>query len=209
MAIEIKSIDGKVLYTAAEHVRDVRAALQEAVEAHMDLHGAYLGGAALRGADFGGAYLHGAYFVGANLRGADFGGAALHGAQGINPRRVNDLLILLDQPGRVWAYKLVDHEYRSPIQSTSKLTYRVGDSHSEPNANTDATVQCAKGINVATLSWCVAHWYEGYRIMVVEFSAKDIAAIPSGDGKFRVRKCRVVGEKDLVEIGLVEAGAAA
>jgi hypothetical protein len=34
------------------------------------------------------------------------------------------------------------------------------------------------------------------------FTAKDIAAIPTSDGKFRVHKCSIVGEKDLKEIGL-------
>jgi uncharacterized protein YjbI with pentapeptide repeats len=41
--------------------------------------------------------------------------------------------------------------------------------------------------------------------LTVEFRAEDIAAIPTGtDGKFRLFRCRVVGEKDLAEIGLVE-----
>jgi hypothetical protein len=42
------------------------------------------------------------------------------------------------------------------------------------------------------------------RILVAEFTAEDIAAIPHGtDGKFRVRRCRIVAEKDLTEVGLV------
>jgi hypothetical protein len=51
-------------------------------------------------------------------------------------------------------------------------------------------------------------WREGYKILTVEFTAKDIAAIPTAtDGKFRLRRCKVTGEVDLVKIGLVrEAG---
>jgi hypothetical protein len=43
-------------------------------------------------------------------------------------------------------------------------------------------------------------------VLVVEFTAKDIAAIPNGDGKFRLHRCRVVGEKkiDPVALGLVK-----
>jgi hypothetical protein len=49
-------------------------------------------------------------------------------------------------------------------------------------------------------------WSAGYRILIAEFEAADIAAIPIGsDGKFRVFRCTIVGEKDLVEIGLVTA----
>ena len=48
-------------------------------------------------------------------------------------------------------------------------------------------------------------WRVGFRILVVEFTAKDIAVIPTAsDGKFRLHRCTVVGEKDLKEIGLIE-----
>jgi hypothetical protein len=47
-------------------------------------------------------------------------------------------------------------------------------------------------------------WNSGRRVLVVEFTAADIVAIPIGDGKFRVRRCTVIREVDLVEIGLVE-----
>ena len=40
---------------------------------------------------------------------------------------------------------------------------------------------------------------------LAEFEAQDIASIPiSTDGKFRVHKCDIVGEKDTKEIGLEE-----
>jgi hypothetical protein len=49
-------------------------------------------------------------------------------------------------------------------------------------------------------------WQPSFRILVCEFTAADIVAIPiATDGKFRVKRCTPVAEKDLVEIGLVEA----
>ena len=82
--IEIKSRDGRVLYTA-QSAADVRAALEEAVRAGANLRGAYLGDANLRGAYLGDAYLRDAYLRGAylgdaNLRGAYLRGAYLRGA---------------------------------------------------------------------------------------------------------------------------------
>ncbi|OBG32377.1 pentapeptide repeat-containing protein [Mycolicibacter heraklionensis] len=77
--IEIKTIAGKVLYTA-DSASDVRTALVEAVKADAYLRGADLGGAYLGGAYLRGAYLRGAYLRGADLRGAYLGGAYLGGA---------------------------------------------------------------------------------------------------------------------------------
>jgi len=115
--------------------------------------------------------------------------------------------MLLDQPGRIRAYKLVTHDGYGPF--SGGLRYEIGESVSVENANTDVTVYCGAGINVATLDWCMREWRPGYRILVVEFEAKDIAAIPiATDGKFRLHRCDVVAEKDLTEIGLVPAAPA-
>jgi len=169
-----------------------------------NLWGADLGEANLRGANLGEANLRGANLREADLRGANLGEANLWGAnlgeaRGFAPERVNDLLILLDQVGPIRAYKLVDSEYRSPIQSSGKLTYRVGDTV-KAKADTDPNVQCGRGVNVATLPWCLSNWRSGYRILVCEFKRSDIAAIPVGDGKFRVGKCKVVREIDQDQI---------
>ena len=181
MGVEIKSrFDGRVLYKA-KGAADVR----EAVEA-------------ARRDD---AYLGGAYLGCANLGDANIRDANLRGAKGFAPERVNDLLMLLDQVGPIRAYKLVDSEYRSPIQTSGKLTYKPGDVV-EAEANPDPTVQCGKGVNVATLPWCLSNWRGGHRIMVDEFTRKDIAAIPVGDGKFRVSKVRVVREIDRDQINV-------
>jgi uncharacterized protein YjbI with pentapeptide repeats len=161
-----------------------------------DLGDANLGDANLRGADLRGAYLRGAYLGGANL-----GDANLRGAYGINPYAVNDLLILAEQVGKVRAYKLVTEEGYGPFNGGIK--YEVGETYEVKDADTDPETQCGAGVNLATLPWCIQNWAPGHRILLAEFSAKDIAAIPIGDGKFRVHKAKIVRELDLKEIGLV------
>lgn len=85
MSIEIKSVGGRVLYTAvdAEVPADVRAAVVEAVGAAANLRDADLRGADLRAANLGGANLSDADLGGANLRGANLRGADLYGAQNV------------------------------------------------------------------------------------------------------------------------------
>jgi uncharacterized protein YjbI with pentapeptide repeats len=175
------------------------------------LRGAYLGGANLGDANLGDAnlrdaylrdaYLGGAYLGGANLGDANLRGVNLGGAKGLNVHGVNDLLLLLDQPGKIRAYKLVNEGGEGPFNGG--IYYELGGSYEVPDANTDPATACAAGINLATLPWCIKEWQPGYRILVAEFKAVDIAAIPVGDGKFRVHRCKIVGEKDLEEIGLV------
>ena len=148
-----------------------------------------------------------ANLAGAYLAGADLARAYLAGAKGISPERCTPLLMLLDQPGKIRAYKLVDEKYRSPIQPRGKLTYKIGDDISVDDANTDPMDHCAAGVNVATLDWCLKNWSAGNRVLVVEFEAKDIACIPTAsDGKFRLHRCTVVAEKplDLEALGLVK-----
>ena len=178
---------------------DLRGAnLGDADLGYADLRGADLRGANLRGANLGDADLRGA-----DLRGANLGDADLGDAKGINPHFCTPLLMLLDQPGLIRAYKLIDSGGEGPYNGG--ICYEQGQSYSVESANTDPGAQCAAGIHLATLDWCMKQWREGFRILVVEFTAKDIAAIPTAtNGKFRVHRCRVVAEKDLVEIGLVE-----
>jgi hypothetical protein len=218
--IEIKSRwDGSVLYVA-KGAADVREALEAAVSSDANLgganlrdanlrdanlRGAYLGGANLGGANLrdaylrdanlGGAYLRGAYLGDANLR-----GAYLRDAKGLNSYAVNDLLILADQVGKIRAYKLVSREGIGPFNGG--ITYEVGQTYSVKDADCDSDTQCGPGINLATLPWCIQNWSEGMRILLAEFSAKDIAAIPNGDGKFRVHKAKIVKELDLAAYGI-------
>ncbi len=181
MSITIKSIYGHALYVA-QNAADVRAAVIEAASKKANLSWANL--------------------TGANLTGAYLTGANLTGAKGFDPRRCNSLLMLLDQPGAIRAYKLVTDTYQSPM-GYGPLTYTIGTTLEAPDADTDATQDCGAGINVATLPWVMSNWQTTWRIVVVEFTAADIAAIPVGEGKFRVRRCTVIRELDLVELGLV------
>jgi uncharacterized protein YjbI with pentapeptide repeats len=113
--IEIKTLSGRVLYTA-QSASDVRRALEEAVEGGANLRGANLRGANLRGANLRGANLRGAYLRGANLRGAYLRGAYLRGAnlRGANLRGAylggaylgGANLLAEDPRGPLWSTKL-------------------------------------------------------------------------------------------------------
>ena len=177
------------------------ANLQGADLRDADLQGADLQSANLRGADLQSANLQGANLRGANLQGADLQSANLQGAKGINANLCTPLRILLDQPGKIRAYKLVNSKHAGPFNGG--IVYLEGKSYEVEDANTDETVQCAAGINLATLDWCMKEWKEGYKILIAEFTAEDIAAVPTAtDGKFRVKACKIIGEKNLKEIGL-------
>jgi hypothetical protein len=168
-----------------------------------DLRGADLRGADLQGADLQGAYLQRAYLQGADLQRADLQGADLRGAEGVNKNLVTPLRILLEQTGNIRAYKLVKSDGLAPFNGG--IIYEIGKDYEVLSANTDEFLQCAPGINLATLDWCMREWEEGYRILIAEFTAKDIACVPiATDGKFRVFRCKIVGEKDLKEIGLTK-----
>jgi len=182
-----------------------------------NLMGAYLRGADLRGvnlrdtnltdtnlwgADLRGTYLRDTNLWGAYLRGADLTDTNLRGAVGINKHLCTPLRILLAQPGLIRAYKLVTANNVGPYNGG--LIYKIGETVKVKDANTDESEQCAAGISLATLDWCMREWRNGYKILLAEFTVKDIAAIPTAtDGKFRVHRCKIVGEVDLKEIGLV------
>ena len=126
------------------------------------------------------------------------------GAKGLNKYPTTPLYGLRDQVGPIRAYKLVTAASVGPYNSG--ITYVVGQSVEVADASTDELQQCAAGINLASLDWCCRFWQPGYRILVAEFLAADLAAIPiASDGKFRVHRCTIVAEKDLVELGLVAA----
>ena len=162
-----------------------------------NLPGADLSGANLSGADPSGADLSGANLSRANLSRADLSRADLSGAVGFVRERHIGLLMLLDQPGPIRAYKLVAADGTSPILG-EKLHYGIGSTIEVANASTDPDEPCGVGIHVATLPWVLHEWLEGFRVLLVEFTAADIACIPTAtDGKFRLHRCTVVGEKDV------------
>ena len=219
--IQIQSVDGETLFEG--NCGSLKAAVESAVKSGADLSGAdlssanlssaYLCGADLTSANLSGAYLCGADLSSANLTsaylcGANLCGAYLYGAKHFNPWRADALRILLDQPGKIRAYKLVTSECRSLMVhggSGTPLDYSVGMKLEIADASTDEAVQCAAGISLCDFTFAACNWREGQRIMLCEFTRNDIAAIPHGtDGKFRVKKCKVVGEVDLVERGVAE-----
>jgi len=164
----------------------------EADGARADLTGADLTRADLTGAD-----LTRADLTRADLTRADLTGANLTGAMGIVCERHTDLLMLLDQPGRIRAYKLVTTDGYSPLSET-RLHYSIGATVEVADANTDPAEPCGTGIHVCTLPWALREWRPGYSVLLVEFAATDIACIPTAtDGKFRLHRCTVVGEKDV------------
>jgi hypothetical protein len=169
-----------------------------------DLRGAYLSSADLSRADLSSTDLRGADLRGADLSRANLSSADLSRAIGNHKNKIQPLQLLTEQPGFIRLYKLVTDDYISPMQSYNQLSYPIGETV-EATANTDDTILCAEGINVATLDWCMKEWREGWRVLIVEFTAADIACIPiASDGKIRLHRCTVVGEKNLVEIGLIE-----
>jgi hypothetical protein len=168
-----------------------------------NLYGANLSRANLSGADLSRANLYGADPSGANLSRANLSGADLSRAGGINKYRCTPLLMLLDQPGKIRAYKLVNENFEGPYNGGIKYALHEPATVDDPDC--DERTQCGAGINLTTLDWCMKEWQAGFHILIAEFEAKDIAAIPTAtDGKFRVKSCVIVGEKDLKEIGLIK-----
>ena len=145
--------------------------------------------------------MYGADLSGANLSGADLSRANLSGAKNCNKYLTTSLYGMLDQVGKIRAYKLVNDKNEGPQYGGIK--YVVGKTVKESNADTDETRQCAPGISLATLDWCVKEWAAGQKILLCEFEKKDIAAIPiASDGKFRVKRCKVVRAIGLKKVGL-------
>ena len=167
-----------------------------------NLGGADLGGANLRGANLREANLGGANLRGADLRGANLRGANLRGAKGINKYLCTPLLLLLDQPSKIRAYKLINSKGEGPYNGG--INYLKNHTFSVSDADINEGEQCGRGINLATLDWCIKEWQEDYAILIMEFTAADIAAIPTAtDGKFRVHRCERVGVVDLKTVGLI------
>ena len=123
-----------------------------------DLTGADLTGANLTGANLTRADLTGANLTGANLYGADLTGANLYGADltGADLSIFPALYLLKLQPptAKLRAFKFVRANGESPIRENGKVTYKVGKSYSL-DGDTDDRIQCAAGLNVATLPWCL------------------------------------------------------
>ena len=170
---------------------DLREAdLRGAKLVEADLEGANLRRANLEEAILWEADLRGAYLWGANLKGADLRRANLTNVKSLP---LPDLNILKNQKGKLRAFKLVNENYESI--SKGGIKYEIGKVVKEDNYDPDERVLCSRGINVATLEWCLKNGKIGYRLLEVEFTAKDIVAIPyATDGNFRVKRCKVIRE---------------
>ena len=170
---------------------DLREAdLRGAKLVEADLEGANLRRANLEEAILWEADLRGAYLWGANLKGADLRRANLTNVKSLP---LPDLNILKNQKGKLRAFKLVNEKYEGI--SKGGIKYEIGKVVKEDNYDPDERVLCSRGINVATLEWCLKNGKIGYRLLEVEFTAKDIVAIPyATDGNFRVKRCKVIGE---------------
>jgi hypothetical protein len=119
----------------------------------------------------------------------------------LNKYITTPLYLLLEQPDKIRAYKIIKSNGEGIYNGG--LIYKVGESVEEKDADTDEKKDCGKGINLATLDWCIREWKKGYKILIAEFTKDDIACIPIGShGKFRVFRCKIVGEKNLKEIGV-------
>ena len=69
------------------------------------------------------------------------------------------------------------------------------------DADTDERDTCSRGINVATLQWCLKYSAAAWPFLLVEFKACDIAAIPhASDGKFRLHRCKVLRQVTKTEL---------
>jgi len=198
MKIQIKNrCTGDVLFELANRGNSIKITLEAGIKSGANLREAYLRGADLRGVDLWGVDLWGASLRGANLRGADLWGANLRGANLGETKNCfpvlyrDNLSILKHQTGKLKAYKYLNRN-RSPYQNAE---YVVGKTYVVEDYNSDETMVCGKGINLATLEWCLRDTNCSLDKTYIEcrFDAKDIVAVPfNTDGKFRVKKLKVV-----------------
>ena len=63
------------------------------------------------------------------------------------------MLMLLDQPGTIHAYKLINENGEGPYNGGIK--YEFGKTYAAEDADTDEYVHCGRGIHLATLDWCM------------------------------------------------------
>lgn len=127
----------------------------------------------------------------ANLAGAYLADAYLAGAKGFHPERTTPLASLKFMTAPLQAFKLVNGKGEGPMNGG--VRYVVGETVEELDADCNPANQCSNGLNVADLPWCLREHRDGYRILLVQFDAADIACVPHGtDGKFRVKRLHVV-----------------
>jgi hypothetical protein len=175
------------------------ADLRDADLQYANLRNANLWNADIQDADLQDANLRNANLRNANLRDADLRDADLRDAKGLSMHYRSNLNILKYQKGKLRAFKYLNGNsgpYQNSIYEVSK-TYEVDD------VDRDIYNLCGRGINVASIEWCLrdANFDLDKTYIEVEFDVKDIVCIPfASDGKFRVKKIRVVRKLSKKEI---------
>lgn len=109
---------------------------------------------------------------------------------------------------KIHGYKIVREDGAPPLKVCYRpnLRYVLGKTVTEKTYNSDVTRSCGAGLNVSTQRWIKNEYgacddstimaYFGDKLITVEFSPKDIVCIPiNNEGKFRVKKLKVVKEK--------------
>ena len=90
------------------------------------------------------------------------------------------------------------------------IEYKVGEEYKFDDYERSEYLECAKGGHVATLMWCLKSAFSADEFIEVEFTVKDIGAIPiNSDGKFRVKRFKVlrkINRKQAIELlnGLIQ-----
>jgi len=175
--------DAIVKYATLYHTTLIRA----------NFSGADLSYADLRYANVEKSLLYGTILKWADIRGADFKGAKGIEEAKFFPHSNLDILKLIK--GKMTAYKVIDWDNRGTAYPS--IEYKIGKIVKEEDYDSDERNLDSKGIYVAPLSWCKQYQNRGagYKIIEVEFTAKDIVAIPyATDGEFRVKRCKVIRE---------------
>jgi hypothetical protein len=102
-----------------------------------------------------------------------------------------------DANGKARAYKMTNCEgegpYNGGINYAEKNFFEVDD------IDTDRFNLCGRGINLATLQWCLSvKSGSDYRLFLMEFnvSSDNICVPVATDGKFQVKSCIKIGECD-------------
>jgi len=201
MKYEIKTIDGKILYTAkADSLQgaNLRSAyLQRAYLQGADLRGAYLRDANLRDANLQGANLRGAYLRGADLRGAYLQGANLRDANLSNTKGIPNAKEFLekfdfDKDG-VLVYKAIGNtEYSTPDYWKIKAGTFL-----EEVVNPDRGTLCGCGVNFATRVWIDETYPQHTHVWLCRIHWLDLAdvIVPFGtDGKARCARLELIEE---------------
>ena len=101
--------------------------------------------------------------------------------------------VVPDHQGTARAYKVLTKDGVGPFNGG--INYLEKDVFESP-LDTNEAVQCSQGIHLATFQWCLNQKEEGRRLFMFSFNVRDSVCPIGSDGKFRVRKCRKIGECD-------------